>query len=319
MKNSSKNKLISAACITALATVSIHLINKAVFAIATMHDRLHAGSGSYYKWRFGNIFYKKQGNGKPLLLIHDLNCASSGYEWNHMVKQLAESHTVYTIDLIGCGRSEKPKFTYTNYLYVQLISDFIKHVIGHKADIVATGSSGSFVLMACNASPELFDRIVIVNPASISSLSQAPGKRSKTLKVLIETPIIGTLIYNMCMNRIKIKEQFHKTYFSNKRKCSVKNIRAYYEAAHLGKANAKFLYASIKGRFVNINTAHALKQINNSITLLCGTDYEHAEEIMQEYADLNPSIERGIISDTKYLPQLENPGALLSQLRIYLP
>lgn len=319
MKTSSKNKLISAACITTLATVSIHFINKALFAAATMHDRLKSNSGSCYKWRFGDIFYKKQGNGKPLLLIHDLNCASSGYEWNRVVKQLAQHHTVYTIDLIGCGRSEKPKFTYTNYLYVQLISDFIKNIIGHKTDIVVTGASSSFVLMSCNASPELFDRVVIINPLSLTTLGQTPGKRSKTLKLLIETPVIGTLIYNMCMNRIAIKEKFHKHYFSNSHRCTFKNIRAYHEAAHLGKANAKFLYASIKGCFVNINATHAVRRINNSITLLCGTNYAHCEEIMQEYTELNPSIERSIISDTSYLPQLENPSALLAQLQIYLP
>lgn len=319
MNNSSKNKLISLGCITALAALSLHAINKAVFAIATMHDRLNSGSGNYYKWRFGDIFYKKQGSGKPLLLIHDLNCTSSGYEWNRVVKQLSENHTVYTIDLIGCGRSEKPKFTYTNYLYVQLISDFIKHVIGHPADVAATGASGSFILMACNVSPELFDRIVIVNPADLSSLAQTPNKRCKTLKVLIETPIVGTLIYNMCTSRLKIKELFHKAYFSNKRKCSLKHVNAYYEAAHLGKANARYLFSSLKGRFVNINVTHALKQINNSITLLCGTDNPYGEEIMQEYADQNSSIERGIIPQTKHLPQLENPNAFLTQLRIYLP
>lgn len=317
MKKSTKNKIASAIFISGLTVLSLHLINKMTFALATGKDRLNTNSGSVYKWRFGNIFYKKQGSGKPLLLIHDLNVTSSAYEWNKLTRQLAEKHTVYTIDLIGCGRSDKPNFTYTNYLYVQLISDFIKNVIGHKTDVVATGTSGSFVIMACNSNSDLFDRIMIINPESLTSLAQIPGKRSKTLKFLLETPIIGTLIYNMCTSKLKLKEVFHNNYFSNKKHCSSRNIEAYHEAAHLGSASARYLYGSLKGRFVNINIVHALKQINNSIILLCGTDYDNATEIMDEYTELNPSIEKNIISDTNYLPQLENPSAILSQIKVY--
>lgn len=317
MAKSSKNKLKSAVCITALTAASLYCINRLIFSLATMKHHLNSGSGSFYKWRFGNIYYKKRGQGTPLLLVHDLNSASSAYEWNRMVQKLAEDHTVYAIDLIGCGRSDKPKLTYTSYLYVQLISDFIKYVIGQKTDIVVTGLSGSFVIMACNASPELFGRIMMINPHSLCSLNKIPNKRTKTLKFLIEMPIIGTLIYNMCTSKHKIRKAFAGSYFSNCKNCSVKNITAYHEAAHLGKSSAKFLFASLNGRFININMTHALKKINNSIILISGTDVENAEDIMNEYTSLNPSIEKGIAANTKYLPQLENPAALVSQINIY--
>ena len=77
------------------------------------------------------------------MLVHDLEPASSSYEWHEVRKRLAKNHTVYTIDLLGFGRSEKPNLTYTNYLYVQLLSDFIKSEIGHRTDILATGDAAS--------------------------------------------------------------------------------------------------------------------------------------------------------------------------------
>ena len=55
-----------------------------------------------------------------------------------------KDHTVYTIDLLGFGRSEKPNLTYTNYLYVQLVTDFIQNIIGEKTDIIASNESISF-------------------------------------------------------------------------------------------------------------------------------------------------------------------------------
>lgn len=118
----------------------------------------------------------KEGSGKPILLIHDLSPASSGYEWKEFARRLAKDRTVYTIDLLGFGRSEKPNLTYTNYLYVQLISDFIKSEIGHRTDVAATGDSSSIAVMACSNSPELFDRLLLINPESLLSSSLVPGK-----------------------------------------------------------------------------------------------------------------------------------------------
>lgn len=80
-------------------------------------------------WR--NFLYKK-GSGSPVLLIHDMLPGACGYEWNRIEEELAMEHTVYTIDLLGCGRSEKPGMTYTNFVYVQVICDFIRNVIGEK-------------------------------------------------------------------------------------------------------------------------------------------------------------------------------------------
>ena len=75
-----------------------------------------------------------------------------------MIPMLKDHYTVYTIDLLGCGRSEKPNLTYTNFLYVQLISDFIKSEIGRRTDVVAVGASSSILTMACAYNPDLFDQ-----------------------------------------------------------------------------------------------------------------------------------------------------------------
>ena len=51
---------------------------------------------------------QKKGKGSPILLIHDMLPGGSGYEWTRIEDELALEHTVYNLDLPGCGRSEKP-------------------------------------------------------------------------------------------------------------------------------------------------------------------------------------------------------------------
>ena len=63
------------------------------------------------------------------------------------------------IYILGYGLSDKPSITYTNTLYEQLITDFIKNIIGKKTSIVATGNAVPFVIMACHNNPDLLPTV----------------------------------------------------------------------------------------------------------------------------------------------------------------
>ena len=178
-----KNKIMTLLALSAGGAAATALFNKYIKITAVSKNLMSEPHPLCYKWRLGNIHYTKIGNGRPLLLVHDLNFASSGYEWTLLVDKLKQNYTVYTIDLLGCGRSEKPNLTYTNYLYVQLLCDFIKSEIGHRTNIIATGESAALAIMACNNSPELFDQLMLVNPDSLASCSQIPGKNAKFYKL----------------------------------------------------------------------------------------------------------------------------------------
>ena len=113
-----KNKIITAILLSAGAAVGTALINKYIKMSAISRNLLAQPEPRCYRWRLGNIYYTKTGTGKPLLLVHDLTHASSSCEWDSLIPFLKEHYTVYPIDLLGCGRSEKPNLTYTNFLYV---------------------------------------------------------------------------------------------------------------------------------------------------------------------------------------------------------
>lgn len=283
-----------------------------------MKNLLKTDRGRFFNWRYGNIFYTKQGKGTPLLLIHDLHPASSSCEWDKIVKHLAKHYTVYTLDLLGCGRSDKPNMTYSNFLYVQMITDFIKHVIGTKTDVISTGESSSFTLMACNMDSEYFNKIIIINPSDLSDLCKTPNKRKNALKFFIDLPIIGTLVYNLVYTERNIKNIFYKDYYYKDYTIPINILDSYYEASHLENSQGKYLLSSIKANYTNINIIHALKKINNSIYLIASKEKEDNEKIVNSYFSCNPSIESSYISGSKYLPQLEVPGKLLDIINLYL-
>lgn len=315
-----KNKFITTALLTTTTLTSIAALNKYLKMTATSKNILTSSDKStsnFYHWRLGDIYYTKSGSGRPLLLIHDLNSASSGFQWKQLIPTLSKRYTVYTIDLLGCGRSEKPYLTYTNYLYVQMISDFIKSEIGHRTDVIANGNSGNFIVMACSHTPELFNRIIWVNPDSVSSYNRLPGKYTKFYKNFLDMPIIGTLLYHITTSKHSLIDTFKKEYFSNSNSVKESYIDAYYEAAHLG-TSPKSICASVQCKYTNCNITNALKKIDNSIYLIGGEDLYKKKEILNEYISYNPAIEYTLIPHTKFLPHMERPVEFLTAVYTYL-
>ena len=95
-----KNKLLTLLILSSGAAAATALINKAVKLSAVSKHILESRVSLCYRWRLGNIHYTKIGEGKPLLLVHDLEPASSSYEWHEVRKRLAKDHTVYTSDSV---------------------------------------------------------------------------------------------------------------------------------------------------------------------------------------------------------------------------
>ena len=302
-----KNKFVKSIILGAATAGMIAIINKLIFAKSTSKNLLSKEENHIYSWRFGDIFYKKAGAGKPLLLIHDLVTASSSYEWNQLIGKLSENYTVYSIDLLGCGRSHKPNLTYTNFLYVQLLTDFIKSVIGHRTDVIATGSSCPFVITTCSNNPDLFDKLILINPDSVSKCNQIPTKYIKGYKFLIDCPVIGTLIYNIANSRKSITEKFLTENFANPCLISPETISIYHESAHLGDSSAKALYSSIKSNYTRLSINYALKNIDNSMFIIGGEYEKRIQDTISEYMTCNPAVEYEILKDTAHLPQLEQP------------
>lgn len=295
--------------LTTLAGIAMYTFNKYIDYTSLKSNLTLDDDENYYKWRNGTIFYTKKGSGAPLLLIHDLNPISSSYEWSSVIDELAKTHTVYAPDLLGCGKSDKPSSTYVNYLYVELLQDFIKEVIGDATEMIVTGESFSFAVMAARMNPDLIKKITAINPTDAIRNVQSPTILTKTVKSVLELPIIGTFIYNLIGNKETIRQEFENKYYCDPSKVDTRIRDIYYEAAHLQGSNGKYLYASILGRYTNINIIHALKKVEQPIHLI--TTSAASEKIADYQTYREQTIVSDHISNAGYLPQLEKPEELL--------
>lgn len=314
MKKSTKRILF----VTGTAIALIYAYNKFVSCTATKKKLLTKEDGETFSWKHGDVFYTKKGTGSPLLLIHDADSASSSEEWTKLIHKLEKQYTVYAVDLLGCGRSEKPKLEYTNYFYTQLIDAFITEVIGEKTSVVATNMSASFVIMANHMNASLFDKIILINPISIKELTNIPNDLSNLKKILIQLPFIGTFIYNLLTNPVKIDEAFRNKYYANPQLISSILEDTYYEAAHTDESNGRFLYASMIGNYLNNNISHAVKKLTTP-TLIIGSNNVRGNALtLDDYHKVNPELEILRINNGSLYPHMEVPEKISSIIKDYL-
>lgn len=300
-------KIIKNTVLVAGSTAGImYLVNKAVNYIATASNFLQKDKMNNYEWKFGNVKYTVTGKGKPVLLIHDLDVASSSYEWNKVIASLGNNHKVYTLDLIGCGSSDKDQLTYTNYLFITLINDFIKNVIQEETDIVATGYSTSIALMSTMIC-DYIDNIILVNPYDYTMSTDMSVKCMKYTHKLFSCPVLGTFLYNIYNSKKNIGEKFDREYYYNNGDSIYEERAVYFESLHKGNSNGKYLFASIKAHYTDIDIRNVLKNCKNNISIITGGSRKKYSETAEKYISLNENICTYDIYNTAYLPQLENP------------
>ena len=295
----------------AFALGIMHVSNSFITSVASGKNMLKPGGGKYMRWKYGYVFYHKYGEGSPVVLLHHLHPAFSSYEWNEVIDDLSKDHTVYTVDLPGCGRSSKNRISYTNYFYVLFLTSFIKEVVRKKCTVIASGYSSSFAIMTATVDESLIGRIIAVNPYSIQRLMKSPTRKAKIASRLISLPVIGTSVYNMIQSRENINLSFTEEYMYNPFRSKSRYVDAFYEGAHFNEGKGKFLLASIQGNMMSVNLVNALRNMGDKLFILYGEKVDNIHTIVSTYEKYDPEIRSQCIASAGLIPHMERSSAFM--------
>lgn len=172
-----------------------------------------AGRLSYYADR--------SARGRPLVLIHSINAASSAYEMRPLFEAFRGSRPVYALDLPGFGFSARTDRAYTPELYQAAITGFIQQEVGisEGVDVIALSLGCEFTARAALEQPALFHSLTFIAPSGFSGADQqnriqqlqVSGASAKTHQQL-SNPFWSQPIYDLLATRTSI-ELFLKRVF----------------------------------------------------------------------------------------------------------
>ncbi len=109
--------------------------------------------------------FVKVGSGPALLLLHGLGCDHT--TWLPVIATLARRYTVIAPDLLGHGRSDKPRADYSVGGYANGMRDLLTVLDIDKATVVGHSFGGGVAMQFAYQYPERTDRLVLVAPGGI--------------------------------------------------------------------------------------------------------------------------------------------------------
>src|SRR5947207_9416755 len=111
------------------------------------------------------VSYRTAGEGPVVLLIHGI--AGSSQQWLDSMTLLAEDHTVVAPDLLGHGRSAKPRGDYSLGAYAAGLRDLLVALDCPKATVVGHSLGGGIALQFAYQFPERSARLVLVSSGGL--------------------------------------------------------------------------------------------------------------------------------------------------------
>ncbi len=268
-------------------------------------SNLIGGEEGGFEWRGRRIAFTRRGNGPPILLVHGIHAAAWSYEWHDNVDYLAKSNTVYTIDLLGFGRSDRPAIRYSARLYISLISDFAHQVIGEPCVLVATSLAGAYAIVLGARDPERFPALALIAPTGLVRLNKPGGVTNEAGRLAVEAPVIGTAMFNALVSKRSLRYYLEKTY-SDDTIVTEDLIDIYYWASH--QQGARHAPAAFLSGQLNIDVRHALRRLTQPALLVWGEEGSAAPiEEYRGFRAIKPDLELAVMTPAGDLPHDERP------------
>lgn len=110
--------------------------------------------------------FRMAGSGPALLLLHGIGDNSS--TWQELIPHLAEKYTVIAPDLLGHGRSDKPRADYSVAAYANGMRDLLSVLDIDKVTVVGHSLGGGVAMQFAYQFPDLVERLVLVSSGGVT-------------------------------------------------------------------------------------------------------------------------------------------------------
>src|SRR5947207_10372218 len=124
------------------------------------------------------VGFRMAGEGPLIVLIHGITSRSD--VWLEVMENLAEDHTIIAPDLIGHGRSAKPRGDYSLGAYASGGRDLVGMLGFEKATVVGHSLGGGIALQLAYQFPEYVERLVLISSGGLGR-QVSPLLRAATL------------------------------------------------------------------------------------------------------------------------------------------
>ena len=179
-------------------------------------------AGQYWLWREQKIYFVKAGNNSqrpPLLLVHGFGASTD--HWRKNISELSQEFEVYAIDLLGFGRSLKPAWQYSGYLWRDQLHDFITEQVKRPTVIAGNSLGGYSALCVAADYPQSVAGVILLNSAGPFTDTNPLGAKkvnpiqkaiAPALQKVLRQPWANQLLFTFVRQKSRIRNTLKKVY-----------------------------------------------------------------------------------------------------------
>src|ERR1700747_1617068 len=133
--------------------------------------------------------YRIAGSGPAILLIHGIGDNST--TWNTVQAKLAQRFTVIAPDLLGHGKSDKPRADYSVAAYANGMRDLLAVLGVERATVIGHSLRGGVAMQFAYQYPARCERLVLVSSGGVSRDVHAMLRLASAPSADLLLPLLG--------------------------------------------------------------------------------------------------------------------------------
>ncbi|MFO7636247.1 MAG: alpha/beta hydrolase [Clostridia bacterium] len=132
-------------------------------------DYMGTPPGEFHEIGDARIHYVKTGQGPTLILVHGFLGSTDNFK--KIIGPLSDEYTVYALDLIGFGHSDKNlQLHYSKKASSEIIAGFMEQKGLSSAVLMGHSMGGEVCINLALDHPRLVDRLILLNSAGLSNV-----------------------------------------------------------------------------------------------------------------------------------------------------
>jgi pimeloyl-ACP methyl ester carboxylesterase len=267
-------------------------------------------------WRGHRVAFTRHGQGSPVLLVHGLYAGASSFEWRHTIPALAERHTVFALDLLGFGRSDRPAARYSPRLYQALLADVVAKVVGESCAVVASALSAAQLIALAARDPRHIASIALIAPTGVAHLREPEATGGGAARMFLGAPLVGNTVYNRLTSPAGMRRQLQAMY-ADDRLVTPELVEWYVHSAR--QPGGKHAIGALLNGGLNVDVRASVRRLRLPTLLLWGdlarqnsVAYAHAFRVLKH------DLEWTLVHEAGDLPHDERSDEVNAALRSFL-
>ena len=260
-------------------------------------DPAKADIGEIVRLPGGDLQVREDGKGTPIVLIHGYS--ASMHWWNRNVAELARSHRIIRIDLLGHGGSEKPTSGYSMKNQAKLVASALNEKGVSKAYVVGHSMGGIVATALAERNPKLVERITVIGTPAEDEDAELPF-----LGRMVFVPVIGHGLSTIATRPV-VKSSLKSAFALGYDKVPDQFVEDYFDLNYSAIKDSK----SEAGKYLDERgLPERLKKTGKPLQVIFGREDQIVDpEAVKKYSSGLPGSRTRYIDNTGHTPQYEKP------------